>query len=81
MAEAYMPEIIKTITAWFTTSGIKVLGILIALIILARMSKWIVKWLEKFIPEKDTLQAVEAKKRAHTLGNILRHGVLIAICL
>jgi small conductance mechanosensitive channel len=80
MAEAYMPEIIKTITAWFTTSGIKVLGILIALIILARMSKWIVKWLEKFIPEKDTLQAVEAKKRAHTLGNILRHGVLIAIC-
>ncbi len=41
------------------------------------MSKWIAKWLEKFIPEKNTLQAIEAKKRAHTLGNILRHAVLI----
>ena len=74
-----MPEIVKTITAWLTTSGIKVLGILVVLIVLSRMSRWIVKWLEKFIPEKDTLQAVEAKKRAHTLGNILRHGVLIVI--
>jgi small conductance mechanosensitive channel len=74
-----MPEIFKDITAWFTTSGIKVLGILIALIVLSRMSRWIVKWLEKFIPEKDTLQAVEVKKRAHTLGTILRHGVLIVI--
>jgi moderate conductance mechanosensitive channel len=79
MAKACMPEIFKDITAWFTTSGIKVVGILIALIVLSRMSKWIVKWLEKFIPEKDTLQAVEVKKRAHTLGNILRHGVLIVI--
>jgi small conductance mechanosensitive channel len=74
-----MPEVFKNITAWLITSGIKVLGILIALIVLSQMSKWIVKWLEKFIPEKDTLQAVEAKKRAHTLGNILRHAVLIVI--
>jgi small conductance mechanosensitive channel len=74
-----MPEIIKTITAWLTTSGIKVAGILIALVVLSQMSKWIVKWLEKFIPEKDTLQAIEARKRAHTLGNILRHAVLIVI--
>ena len=74
-----MPEIFKDITAWFTTSGIKVLGILVVLIVLSRMSRWIVKWIEKFIPEKDTLQAVEVKKRAHTLGNILRHGVLIVI--
>ena len=74
-----MPEIIRTITTWLTTSGIKVLGILIALIILSRMSKWIVKWLEKFIPEKDPLQAAEAKKRAHTLGNTLRHTLLIVI--
>ncbi len=79
MAQACMPEIFKDITAWLTTSGIKVVGILIALIVLSQMSKWIVKWLEKFIPEKDTLQAIEAKKRAHTLGNILRHGVLIVI--
>jgi len=74
-----MPEIFKNITTWLTTSGIKVFGILIALIILSQMSKWIVKWLEKFIPEKDPLQAVEAKKRAHTLGNILRHTLLIVI--
>jgi len=74
-----MPEIFKDITAWLTTSGVKVVGILVALIVLSRMSRWIVKWIEKFIPEKDTLQAVEVKKRAHTLGNILRHGVLIVI--
>lgn len=74
-----MPEIFKNITTWLTTSGIKVFGILIALIILSQMSKWIVKWLEKFIPEKDPLQAIEAKKRAHTLGNILRHALLIVI--
>lgn len=53
MAKAFMPEIFKNITTWLTTSGIKVFGILIALIILSQMSKWIVKWLEKFIPEKD----------------------------
>jgi small conductance mechanosensitive channel len=74
-----MPEIFKTVTTWLTTSGIKVLGILIALLILSQMSKWIVKWLDKFIPDKDPLQAAEAKKRAHTLGNTLRHTLLIVI--
>ena len=79
MAKATMPEIFKTVTTWLTTSGIKVLGILIALLILSQMSKWIVKWLDKFIPDKDPLQAAEAKKRAHTLGNTLRHTLLIVI--
>jgi small conductance mechanosensitive channel len=74
-----MPEMFKNITAWLTTSGIKVLGILIVLIILSQMSRWIVKWLERFVPEKDSLQAAEAKKRAQTLGNILRHALLIVI--
>jgi small conductance mechanosensitive channel len=75
-----MPEMFKNITSWLTTSGIKVLGILIVLIILSQMSRWIVKWLERFVPEKDSLQAAEAKKRAQTLGNILRHALLIVIC-
>ncbi len=74
-----MSEIFKNITSWVTASGIKVLGILIALIILSQMSRWIVKWLERFVPEKDSLQATEAKKRAQTLGNILRHALLIVI--
>jgi small-conductance mechanosensitive channel len=71
-----MPEIFKTIATWLTTSGIKILGILIALSILSQMSRWIVTWLERFVPEKDSLQAAEAKKRAHTLGNTLRHTLL-----
>jgi small-conductance mechanosensitive channel len=74
-----MHEMFKNITSWLTTSGIKVLGILIALIILSQTSRSIVKWLERFVPEKDTLQAAEAKKRAQTLGNILRHAFLIVI--
>lgn len=74
-----MLELFKTISSWLTTSGIKVIGILITLIILSQMSKWIVKWLERFIPEKDPLQAVEAKKRAQTLGKILRHAFLLVI--
>jgi len=74
-----MPELFKTISSWLTTSWIKVIGILITLIILSQMSKWIEKWLERFIPEKDSLQAAEAKKRAQTLGNILRHALLIVI--
>ena len=74
-----MPETLKTIASWFTTSGIKILGILIGLIILSQMSRWVVKWMEKFVPEKDPLQAAEAKKRAHTLGNTLRHALLITI--
>src|SRR5512134_124526 len=74
-----MPETVKTITLWLTTSGIKILGILIGVFILFRMSRWIVTWLEKWVPEKDPLQAVEAKKRAHTLGNILRHVLIIVI--
>lgn len=52
MAKASMPEIFQNITTWLATSGVKVFGILIAFIILSQMSKWIVKWLEKFIPEK-----------------------------
>ena len=75
-----MPEIFENITAWLTTSGIKVLGILVALLIPSQMSKWIVKWLERFIPEMDPLQGARAEKRAHTLGNILRHALLIVIC-
>jgi small conductance mechanosensitive channel len=74
-----MPELFKTISSWLTTSWIKVIGILITLIILSQMSKWIEKWLERFIPEKDSLQAAEAKKRTQTLGNILRHALLIVI--
>jgi small conductance mechanosensitive channel len=74
-----MSEMIKIIAAWFVTSGIKILGILIGVIVLYRMSKWIVGWLEKFVPERDPLQAVEARKRAQTLGNILRHALLIAL--
>ena len=74
-----MPETFNTVTAWLTTSGIKILGILIVLIILSQISKWIIKWMEKFVPEKDPLQTAEAKKRAHTLGNILRHALLIVI--
>jgi small conductance mechanosensitive channel len=74
-----MSEIFKNITSWLTASGIKILGILIALIILSQMSRWVVKWLERLVPEKDSLQATEAKKRAQTLGNILRHALLIVI--
>jgi moderate conductance mechanosensitive channel len=76
-----MPETLRTITLWLTTSGIKIIGILIGLFILAQMSRWIVKWVEKFVPEKDPLQALEAMKRAHTLGNILRHASLIILSL
>ncbi|HSB06876.1 MAG TPA: mechanosensitive ion channel family protein [Thermodesulfobacteriota bacterium] len=72
-----MPDTLKTIAAWLTTSGIKILGILITLVILSQMSRWIVKWLERFVSEKDSLQAAEAKKRAHTLGNTLRHTLLL----
>ena len=60
-----MPETFKTIAAWLTTSGTKILGILVSLIILSQISKWIVRWMEKFVPEKDPLQVAEAKKRAH----------------
>jgi small-conductance mechanosensitive channel len=74
-----MPETFKTIATWLTTSGIKILGILITLFILSQMSRWIVGWLEKFVPEKDLLQSSEARKRVQTLGNILRHAILIAI--
>jgi small conductance mechanosensitive channel len=74
-----MSDIFKHITSWLITSGIKVIGILITLIILSQMSRWIVRWLERFIPEKDPRQAAEAKKRAQTLGNILRHALLIVI--
>ena len=74
-----MSDIFKHITSWLITSGIKVIGILITLIILSQMSRWIVGWLERFIPEKDPRQAAEAKKRAQTLGNILRHALLIVI--
>jgi len=76
---APMSETFKTITTWLTTSGIKIVGILIALIILAQMSRWVVSWLEKFVPEKDPLLASEAKKRAQTLGNVLRHALLIVL--
>ncbi len=74
-----MTETLKTLTSWLTTSGIKIIGILIALVVLSQMSRWIAKWMEGFVYEKDPLQASEAKKRAHTLGNILRHAFLIII--
>jgi len=35
---------LSSVTTWLTTSGIKVLGILVAPIILSQMSKWTVKW-------------------------------------
>ncbi|MFB3885048.1 MAG: mechanosensitive ion channel family protein [Thermodesulfobacteriota bacterium] len=76
-----MTQTLKTISAWLTTSGTKIIGILIVLVILSQMSKWIVRRMEQFVPEKDPLQAAEAKKRAHTLGNTLRHALLITLSL
>ncbi len=69
----------KTVTLWLTTSGIRIVGILIGLFILSQMSRWIVTSLERWVPEKDPLQAIEARKRAHTLGNILRQVLIIII--
>jgi moderate conductance mechanosensitive channel len=74
-----MIETIKSTAEWLTTSGIKIIGILISLVVLYQMSRWIVKWMEKFVPKRDPLFALEARKRAHTLGNILRHTFLIII--
>jgi len=76
-ANASMFQTLKAIATWLTTSGIKIIGILVVLIALSQMSKWIVRRMERFVPEKDPLQASEAKKRAQTVGNILRHALLI----
>jgi len=67
----------QTITAWLTTSGIKIIGIVIGLLILWQISRWSVRWVERLIPEKDPLQAAEVKKRAQTLGNTLRDALLV----
>jgi len=72
-----MIDTLKQVASWLTTSGIKIVGILLGLLILFQMSKWVVRWMEKIIPEKDPLQAAEAKKRAQTLGKTLRHALLI----
>ena len=72
-----MVEAFKNLTSWLTTSGTKIVGILVGLLILSQMSRSVVTWLEKFIPVRDPLQAAEVKKRAQTLGNILRHALLI----
>jgi small conductance mechanosensitive channel len=74
-----MVETFKTLASWLTTSGIKIVGIIITLIILSQMSRWIAKWMERFVYEKDPLLASEARKRANTLGNILRHAFLIIL--
>lgn len=74
-----MPEFLKSILIWLTTSGLKIVGILIGLLIVYQLSKLITRWVERFIPEKDIIGATEAKKRAYTLGNILRHALLILL--
>ena len=66
----------QTLIAWLTTSGIKIIGILIGLVILSQILRWSVRWVERLIPEKDPLQAAEVKKRAQTLGHILRDALL-----
>ncbi len=76
-----MPERLGPITAWLTTSGIRILGIVVAVLALSQMSRWITGWVEKCIPEYDLVQAAETRKRAHTLGNILRHTLLIVLCV
>ncbi len=50
MAKASMPEIFQHIATWLATSGIRVLEILIAFIILSQMSKWEMEN-EKFLPD------------------------------
>ncbi len=40
-----MIETLKQVASWLTTSGIKIIGIPLGLLILSQMSKWIVKWM------------------------------------
>jgi hypothetical protein len=42
-----MVDTFKTISAWLSTSGIKIIGILVGLLILSQMSRWVVRWPEK----------------------------------
>lgn len=74
-----MLETLRDIATWLTTSGLKIVGILLGLFILYEMSNRVVTWMEKFVPEKDPVQAVEARKRARTLGKILRHALVIVL--
>jgi hypothetical protein len=43
-----MTEHLKTTLLWLTTSGIKIVGILIVFFILSQMSRWIVRRMERF---------------------------------
>ena len=48
-----MIDTLKQVASWLTTSGIKIVGILLGLLILSQMSKWVVRWMEKIIPERE----------------------------
>ena len=61
--QTFMVKDVQTITTWLTTSGIKIIGIVIGLVILSQISRWSVRWVERLIPEKDPLHAAEVKKR------------------
>ncbi|MCX8116718.1 MAG: mechanosensitive ion channel family protein [Desulfobacterota bacterium] len=74
-----MAEIFKSFTSYLTAPVMKIGGILAALLVITLLSRWIEIWIERFVSEKDPLLASEAKKRAHTLGSILRHALLILL--
>jgi moderate conductance mechanosensitive channel len=77
------PAFIDQFIAWFMTSGIRIVLIIIGAFLVLKMFYIIIGRIEKLIAsrEREFIDAIEIEKRLNTLGNLMRKVALIAVLL
>lgn len=80
---AFLDKVIDQFIAWFMTSGIRIILIIIGALVVLKFSYIIIGRIEKFVAGRDRefIAAIETEKRLNTLGNLLRKVALIAVLL
>ncbi len=82
MSRIFNPDFINNLITWLTTSGVRVVVIVIGVYVLLKLLSILIGRVEKVIVKKDKgefFATLETEKRVKTLGSILRKATFVAL--
>src|SRR3972149_6092158 len=82
MSRIFNPDFINNLITWLTTSGVRVVVVVMGAYVLLKLFSILIGRVEKMIVKKDKgefFATLETEKRVKTLGSILRKGTFVAL--
>ncbi len=82
MSRIFNPDFINNLITWLTTSGVRVVVVVMGAYVLLKLLSILIGRVEKMIVKKDEggfFATLETEKRVKTLGSILRKATFVAL--